>query len=75
MVDRGRLRVETLGGRLHALSPLATLGRGYTLTTNANDQLVTRAAGVEPGDAIRVQFVDGHIEARTERVVAREETA
>ncbi|MFN8572641.1 MAG: exodeoxyribonuclease VII large subunit [Gemmatimonadaceae bacterium] len=75
VVDRGRLRVETLGGRLHALSPLATLGRGYTLTTNANDQLVTRAAGVEPGDAIRVQFVDGHIEARTERVVAREETA
>lgn len=73
VVDRGRLRVETLGGRLHALSPLATLGRGYTLTTDSMHQLVTRASALARGDALRVQFIDGHVEGRVDRVDVRED--
>ncbi|MFN8581963.1 MAG: exodeoxyribonuclease VII large subunit [Gemmatimonadaceae bacterium] len=69
VVDRGRLRVETLGGRLHALSPLATLGRGYVLATDESGHLRTRATSFSAGEGMRIRFVDGHVDGRVERVV------
>ena len=69
IVDRGRTRVGTLGGQLHALSPLATLGRGYTLATDAEGQLRARASSFATGDAMHVRFTDGRVESRVERVV------
>ncbi|MBV6522754.1 MAG: Exodeoxyribonuclease 7 large subunit [Gemmatimonadaceae bacterium] len=69
IVERGRTRVETLGGRLHALSPLATMGRGYVLATDAHGRLQKHASGFAAGDAMHVRFVDGRIESRVERVV------
>ena len=71
--------LEGLRGRLRALSPLAVLGRGYSLTTRAEDgRVVRRVADVAVGDRLRTQAGDGGaIESVVERVdaPAREEQA
>jgi len=58
-------RGEILGGlssRLHALSPLAVLGRGYSLCRDPlSQQLVPRAALVHPGQQIEVLLQDGQL--------------
>ncbi|MBF6589124.1 MAG: exodeoxyribonuclease VII large subunit [Ktedonobacterales bacterium] len=57
------LRHEQLQGRalrLHALSPLATLGRGYALVRRqANGAIVSSVSQVAPGDALAIQVADG----------------
>ena len=40
-VERGRLTLEGVAGRLHALSPLATLARGYAVLTDDEGKPVT----------------------------------
>jgi exodeoxyribonuclease VII large subunit len=57
-VRRERLRGKA--GRLHALSPLLTLSRGFALVRRADDEtLVTRVAQVAPGDPLLVRVSDG----------------
>lgn len=73
---RGYLRMsrQSLDGaasRLESLSPLAVLGRGYSLTQRSRDGLVLRDAGqVQRGDEIRTRLASGRIVSRVERVEA-----
>jgi len=61
---RGRL--GTLAGRLDALSPLATLARGYAVATDDSGHVLSRVADFEPGEAFRLRVRDGSVTARTE---------
>jgi len=64
-VERRQARLETLHARIAALSPVATLERGYAIVRTGDD--VVRAAGqVELGDEISVQVADGTFGARVE---------
>jgi exodeoxyribonuclease VII large subunit len=54
---RGRLRLAEVG--LTAVSPLATLSRGYAIVWGADGQIVRHAAEVAPGDRLSVQVSDG----------------
>lgn len=67
-VERKRARVEMLGGQLHALSPLATLSRGYAVARGADGVPRTRAARFAPGDPFALQMHDGVVDARVDRV-------
>ncbi len=49
--EGGRSRLESAAGRLEALSPLAVLSRGYSITLTEG-QVVRDAADVKPGDRI-----------------------
>ncbi|MGX9418837.1 exodeoxyribonuclease VII large subunit [Vibrio sp. WJH972] len=51
------LSVETLD----AVSPLATLKRGYSITQNEKGQLVTQASQVSSGDKLITRLIDGEI--------------
>jgi exodeoxyribonuclease VII large subunit len=62
--DRARYALQTVVGRLDSLSPLAVLGRGYSLTRTATGEIVHRAAQVDVGDAIRVLLQRGSLDAR-----------
>jgi exodeoxyribonuclease VII large subunit len=64
-VERKRARLEHAAGRLRALSPRATLERGYAIV-RTQDQIVRSASGVAAGDEIAVQVADGEFEARVE---------
>lgn len=58
--------------RLAALSPGAVLDRGYAVVTRLDGELVTSAAQVITGDAVRVQLRDGGFSARVEARDAKE---
>jgi exodeoxyribonuclease VII large subunit len=58
-----------LAGRLESLSPLAVLGRGYSLTDRGDDGPPLRdAVGLSPGDPLRTRFAQGRAYSRVERV-------
>lgn len=68
-VERARMRMELAAGRLNAVSPLATLQRGYAIVT-AGDHVVTDANALRTGDRIRARLAHGQLEARVETVIA-----
>ncbi|MFI7659777.1 exodeoxyribonuclease VII large subunit [Micromonospora parva] len=49
--------------RLRALSPAATLDRGYAIVQRADGQVVRAAAEVGKGDPLRVRLADGELAA------------
>lgn len=56
----------TLGSHAHALqavSPLATLARGYSITTTADGHVVTGFGQLKPGATIRTRLAEGSIES------------
>jgi exodeoxyribonuclease VII large subunit len=57
-VERRRARLDTLHARLGALSPLATLDRGYAIV-HRGDELVRSPAQLTSGDALDVRVADG----------------
>lgn len=63
-----RRRVEAVAGRLESLSPLNVLARGYTLTTRPDGRLLTTAALLSPGDAVRTRFASGQAVSRVESI-------
>ncbi len=69
-------RVETAdnlvaahAGRLESLSPLAVLGRGYSMTSRASDgQLVRSTRQVAAGESLRTRLTDGEVTSRVEAI-------
>jgi exodeoxyribonuclease VII large subunit len=69
----GHLRTlgEQLAGRrlqLAALSPRATLGRGYSIVTTSSGEVIRSAADVSAGDALAIELTDGTIGATASAV-------
>ena len=64
-VERKRARLEHAAGRLRALSPSATLERGYAIVRSGAG-IVRSAAAVAPGDPIEVEVADGRFGARVD---------
>jgi len=60
---------EKLSQRIEGVSPLKTLGRGYTLTTDVQSgRLVSSARDVREGQLLRTRGIDGVWESTVERV-------
>jgi exodeoxyribonuclease VII large subunit len=63
-IDRAGAELEHTLARLRALSPAATLRRGYAIVQRAGDGAVLReAAQVDIGDALRVRLAAGELAA------------
>lgn len=61
-------RLALAGGRLHGLSPLEKISRGFGFLTDENSRRIEHAADVKPGDLITIRITDGRLKARvTER--------
>ena len=56
-------RLATLAGKLDSLSPLAVLGRGYSLVQTTDGQLVRTTKQLKPGETITVRFARGQVDA------------
>ena len=54
-----RQTLTRLTAQLEALSPLAVLGRGYTITRDGQGRIVTSAASLSTGDDLTIRFADG----------------
>jgi exodeoxyribonuclease VII large subunit len=64
-VERKRARVEHAAGRLRALSPRATVERGYAIV-RTDEEIVRSASAVSAGDPLEVEVADGRFGARVE---------
>lgn len=63
-----RAQRDGFAGRLQALSPLAVLGRGYSLARRVADGRVVRSVGdAPPGSVIDVRVSDGELRCRVAR--------
>ena len=61
-VQQASARSRELAARLHALSPLAVLGRGYAVCwDDTRTSIIRSAASVSPGEAVRVTVADGEL--------------
>ncbi|GAB3868789.1 exodeoxyribonuclease VII large subunit [Nocardioides maradonensis] len=67
-LDRAADDIGHQRARARALSPLATLQRGYAVLQDADGHVVTSVAGVEAGAPISVRVADGRIHATTDRI-------
>jgi exodeoxyribonuclease VII large subunit len=66
-LDRRRTALDHAGSRLQALSPLATLQRGYAIV-RASGEAVREAQAVSPGDPLEIQLAAGALGARVEEI-------
>ncbi|HEY3991066.1 MAG TPA: exodeoxyribonuclease VII large subunit [Acidobacteriaceae bacterium] len=69
-IERARSARSALDGRLAALSPLAVLDRGYSLTFSSAGQLVRASSVVAEGELLKTRFARGSV---TSRVVHTED--
>jgi exodeoxyribonuclease VII large subunit len=67
LVERRRAAIERAGARLAALSPRATLGRGYAIV-RAGDGVLRSATGLAAGARVEVELAEGGFGARVENV-------
>jgi exodeoxyribonuclease VII large subunit len=67
-VERRRARVQELAATLEALSPLATLARGYAVALNERGGALASAALFKPGMRFALELKDGRVHATTDEV-------
>ena len=65
LLERCRARLEHAAGRLRALSPAATLERGYAIV-RAGDEILRAGSAVSPGQRVDVDLAEGGFGARVE---------
>lgn len=64
--------LHTLAQRLNALSPLATLQRGYSISRKTDGAVLTSAEQVSIGDRVEIQLANGHLACRVEELLSEE---
>ena len=67
-LERARSEIATAQGGLTALSPFATLERGYAIVRTHDGAVVRDATSVHVDDALDVRLADGGLDVRVERV-------
>ncbi len=67
-IDRGDDDLVHQVARIRALSPLATLRRGYAVLSDAEGQALSSVATLEPGHDVHIRVADGRIGAKTTKV-------
>ncbi len=72
-----QLRFAHTAALLHALSPLATLGRGYAIVRSVGPRprLITSASQVQPGDRVEALLQQGKIVGVVEKTEKNKEEA
>ena len=63
-LNHNRQRFGTLAAQLEGVSPLATLARGFSVTTDTQGQLVKKTQQLHKGDLLRTRLDDGWVESQ-----------
>lgn len=64
LTSTGRSRLNSAAARLHALSPLNVLSRGYAIVYAADGAVLRSATQTAPGQRIRARLSQGSLEAQ-----------
>ena len=60
--------------RLHAISPLATLARGYSITQDEQGQVIHSVQDVVLGQRVKTRLIDGDISVEVQKINHQETT-
>ena len=66
-IEKYGKRLAVAGRTLDAVSPLATLERGYAIVTDSKGTVITNAQDVRAGQIIEARLTKGSVRARVER--------
>ncbi len=61
-------QLAAFSSQLNTVSPLATLARGYSITFDAKQQVVSTSQQLQQGDKVRVKLAEGGFEAEVVKV-------
>ncbi len=67
-IEGASARLAQQAAALEALSPLAVLGRGYSLTQDTDGRVLRRSRDVAAGDTITTRLAEGRLVSRVERI-------
>lgn len=68
LTERKGQAVRVAAGKLHALSPLSVLGRGYCAAFSEDGAVLTAAEKLTVGEPVRLRFSDGTADATVDRI-------
>lgn len=63
-LNHNRQRFGALAAQLEGVSPLATLARGFSVTTDTQGQVVKQTKQLHKGDLLRTRLDDGWVESQ-----------
>ena len=63
-LDGAKHSLSLVAEKLHGLSPLAVLSRGYGAVSDEKGRTVTRAGDLRVGDRVQIRFTDGSADAQ-----------
>ncbi|HUB50729.1 MAG TPA: exodeoxyribonuclease VII large subunit [Terracidiphilus sp.] len=69
-IQASSARLGALDARLHSLSPLAVLDRGYALVVGMDGSLIRSASQLQSGDAITTRLADGSFSSRVTEIAS-----
>ncbi|NVZ79548.1 exodeoxyribonuclease VII large subunit, partial [Pseudomonas gingeri] len=61
-----RLQLQSHVQTLHVVSPLATLGRGYSILLDERGQAIRSAGQTRPGQRLKAKLAEGELQVRVE---------
>jgi exodeoxyribonuclease VII large subunit len=68
LIESSASRLGALDARLHSLSPLAVLGRGYALVLSSEGALIRSTAQLSTGDRLTTRLAGGSFTGRVESI-------
>jgi exodeoxyribonuclease VII large subunit len=68
-LENRRSGLASLSHNLHLISPLPTLARGYSITTDDDGKTLTDAAKVQPDQRINTRLHQGQLVSRVEKII------
>ncbi len=67
VLENDRMKIAKISATIEALSPLAVLGRGYSLTQTADGTVVRSETQVQSGDRLQTRLAEGSIWSTVEK--------
>ena len=68
-MEKRKARLSTLASTLNAISPLQTLSRGYSITSNSAGQAITTTDSVSRNELIQTRLHTGQLVSRVEKII------
>ncbi|MCL1079520.1 exodeoxyribonuclease VII large subunit [Parashewanella spongiae] len=68
-LKQSQLKLQQAGHQLNAISPLATLSRGYSITSDNNGCVITEAASLKQGDELMTRLHTGTVISSVEQIL------
>lgn len=73
-LNGNKQRFGNLAAQLEGVSPLATLARGFSVTTAADGQVIKKTKQLHPGDTLKTRLDDGWVESEVTAITPVKKT-